>query len=493
MGESERERWLEAGWTRVVTVVVALLVVWSGEILLAIIGSGPATKVDVVAAISAVVVSLAMLAAVSGRRLSRVQWVRVGFVYMLVLVVIAAVGRYEAAPVVGRGWAAVTILIVVFPVMFPASPQAAAAFGAASLVVDVGVAHAFGQLPDEVTLVLGRYHGFLMGTLLSVALSYIVQRLGHKELEARSLGSYTLVEKLGEGGMGEVWRANHALLKRGAAVKLISPERVRDERSREAYRQRFEREVQSASRLRSPYTVEIFDFGQREDGVLWFAMELLDGLDLVELTFQNRPLPIERVIFILQHVCHSLEEAHEHGLVHRDIKPNNVIVGRMGAEYDFVKVLDFGLVKTEGSTEEEAKLTRQGATPGTPGFMSPEQILTPKKVDARADVYGVGCLAYFMITGRLVFEADDWERVKTMHVKEPVVPPSRRTEFDVPGEMDGVILKCLEKDPKRRYQTIAEVAEALGEIPTEENWTRARARQAWEGYEFRGGDWTLAD
>ncbi len=487
----ERERWLEAGWTRVVTVVVSLLVVWSGEFLVALVGGGRLTKIDFVVGIAAAVVSLAMLAAVSGRKLSRRHWVVVGFTYMLSLMLLAAIGRYDVTPVVGRGWAPVTILIVVFPVMFPATPWTAALFGLSSLVVDVIVARLSQQLPGDLSILIGRYHGFLLGTLLSVALAYIVHRLGQTELEAKSLGSYTLVEKLGEGGMGEVWRARHAFLKRGAAVKLISPKRIRDSHSREAYRQRFEREVQSISRLRSPYTVEIFDYGQREDGVLWYAMELVDGVDLVELTFRNRPLPVERAIFILQQVCYSLQEAHEHGLVHRDVKPNNVMVGRMGVEYDFVKVLDFGLVKTQ--REEDLTVTHQGATPGTPGFMAPEQILTPTRVDARADVYGVGCLAYFMVTGRLVFEADDWERVKSMHVHEPVSPPSSRTEFDVPAEMDALILKCLAKAPDHRYQTIAEVAQALGEVPTEESWTRQRARSAWEAHPFKSGDWTQTD
>jgi serine/threonine-protein kinase len=165
----------------------------------------------------------------------------------------------------------------------------------------------------------------------------------------------------------------------------------------------------------------------------------------------------------------------------------------MGAEYDFVKVLDFGLVKTQRASEEDVTLTRQGATPGTPGFMAPEQILTPSEVDTRADVYGLGCLAYFMVTARLVFEADDWERVKMMHVKESVVMPSMRTEFDVPAEMDSVIMKCLEKVPADRYQTIAEVAEALGEVPTAQPWTRARAREAWEKHEFAESDWTQPD
>jgi serine/threonine-protein kinase len=376
--------------------------------------------------------------------------------------------------------------------MFPASPRAAVLFGVSSLFIDVGVAALWGTLPDAFGTFAGTYHGFLTGALLSVAVAYLGHRLGQTELTSANLGSYALVEKLGEGGMGEVWRADHALLKRGAAVKLIHPKRLRDPEARAAYRARFELEVQSASRLRSPYTVEIFDYGEREDGVLWFAMELVDGVDMVRLVFDKQPLQTERVVHLLRQVCCSLQEAHEHGLVHRDIKPNNVMVGRTGAEYDFVTVLDFGLVKTVRGREDQS-LMRQGATPGTPGFMAPEQISTPTKVDARADVYGVGCLAYFLVSGRLVFEDDDWDRVKMAHVEDPVVPPSERTELHVPKEMDAVIVKCLEKDPADRYQTAEELAEALGTIPVPAPWTRARAKNAWANHPFRDEDWSLAD
>jgi len=300
----------------------------------------------------------------------------------LVLVAAAAVGRHEGE-MVARGWPGGAILVILFPVMFPAPGRAALAFGLAGWAADIAVAFHYGRTPADFGGWVGLYHGYLMGTIFSVALAYLQRRIGQTEITSSNLGSYNLVEKLGEGGMGEVWRADHTLLKRGAAVKLIHPKRARDPKSAVAYRKRFEREVQSASRLRSPYTVEIFDYGEREDGVLWFAMELIDGLDMVELTFRNRPLHIERIVHLLSQVCHSLEEAHEHGLVHRDIKPNNVMVGRMGAEYDFVKVLDFGLVKLE-ETKEDVKLTRAGATPGTPGFMAPEQIMTRRSHCSRS-------------------------------------------------------------------------------------------------------------
>jgi len=489
--EVKRETWLEGGWARVVTVVLVLFVVWTGELLLAVFGGAELSTVDSLAALFALVASLGLLAAVSKRKLPRNQWVMIGFAYMLFLVAAAAVGRHEGE-MVARGWPGGAILVILFPVMFPAPGRAALAFGLAGWAADIAVAFHYGRTPADFGGWVGLYHGYLMGTIFSVALAYLQRRIGQTEITSSNLGSYNLVEKLGEGGMGEVWRADHTLLKRGAAVKLIHPKRARDPKSAVAYRKRFEREVQSASRLRSPYTVEIFDYGEREDGVLWFAMELIDGLDMVELTFRNRPLHIERIVHLLSQVCHSLEEAHEHGLVHRDIKPNNVMVGRMGAEYDFVKVLDFGLVKLE-ETKEDVKLTRAGATPGTPGFMAPEQIMTPSEVDPRADIYSVGCLAYFLVTGRLVFEADDWERVKMAHVKNPVVPPSDRTDFDVPAEMDAVIMKCLEKDPDDRFQTIGKLAEALAAVPVEEPWTRARAKKEWTLHKFKSSDWTLSD
>ncbi len=488
MGErATKETWLEGGWARAVTVVGVLFVVWSGEIILSTVGTGTLSLVDVVAALGALIASLGLLASVNRKRLSRAQWQWIGFAYMLLLVAATAVSRHEGEPAV-RGWPGGALMVLLYPVMFPATRRFSFAFGVVAIVIDIIAAAAMGRIPTAFAGWVGLYHAHLMATVFAVAIAYLTQRIGQTELTSSSLGSYELLEKLGEGGMGEVWRAKHALLARGAAVKLIHPKRRRDPKSEEAYRRRFDREAQAASGLSSPHTVEVYEYGQREDGVLFFAMELIDGLDMVEVVFRQRPLPPERVAHLLRQVCYSLEEAHDHGLVHRDIKPNNVMVARAGAEHDFVKVLDFGLVK-EQESKEDLKLTRDGATPGTPGFMAPEQIMAPSTVDLRADIYGVGCLAYFLVSARLVFESDDWDKVKMSHVSDPVVLPSDRTEMAIHPELEAVIMKCLAKDVKDRYQSARALGDALGAIEFEEPWTRDRARAEWQGHDFKSLDW----
>jgi serine/threonine-protein kinase len=293
------------------------------------------------------------------------------------------------------------------------------------------------------------------------------------------LGSYKLIDRLGEGGMGEVWRAEHRLLGRPAAVKLIRPEVIGREESQETLERRFEREARVTAALRSPHTVTIYDFGATSDGAFYYAMELLDGLDLERLVTRFGPQSPERVIHFLLQTCDSLSEAHAKGLIHRDIKPQNIFASRLGLNYDFVKVLDFGLVKTPTPLGgSHLRLTLDGTTTGTPAFMSPEMSLG-NPVDARSDIYSLGCVAYRMLTGEQVFQRDTSMAVLLAHIQEDPVPPSQRTELEIPPELDRVILACLEKDPAKRPQTAQELARMLTACPLPRPWDSARAERWW--------------
>jgi serine/threonine-protein kinase len=305
--------------------------------------------------------------------------------------------------------------------------------------------------------------------------------LGTEVRRARELGSYRLEEKLGEGGMGEVWRARHRMLARPAAIKLIRPSVAGNAGagvSEEAVR-RFEREAQVIARLRSPHTVELFDFGRAEDGAFYYVMELLDGLDADSLLRRFGPTPPERAIYLLRQVCHSLSEAHSCGLVHRDIKPANIFLCRYGEEYDFVKVLDFGIVGAVRDAADPSPVhTREDAVRGTPAFIAPEQAMGTD-VDGRADIYATGCVAYWLLTGQFVFTAETPMGLLLQHAHTPPTPPSARTEMPIPRALDDLVLSCLAKDPTNRPQSAKELSLRLSEVEGASSWTQDRAREWW--------------
>jgi serine/threonine-protein kinase len=336
------------------------------------------------------------------------------------------------------------------------------------------------------------FFGLVFPYMLVVCMAYVgarvVYSLGAQVKRARELGAYSHEEKLGEGGMGEVWRARHRMLARPAAIKLIRPAAAGDGRagaSEEAIR-RFEREAQVISRLRSPHTVELFDFGRADDGGFYYVMELLDGLDTDMLVRRFGPVPPDRAICLLRQVCHSLSEAQSCGLVHRDVKPANVFVCHYGEEYDFVKVLDFGIVRRlRESADSSDTRTQDSAIPGTPAFISPEQALGTD-VDARADIYATGCLAYWLLTGQLVFSAPTTIGMLVKHAESPPTPPSSRTDQPIPPELDALILSCLAKNPDDRPQTARELSQRLAAIEGASAWTQERAAAWWAAHAPEG-------
>lgn len=317
---------------------------------------------------------------------------------------------------------------------------------------------------------------------VAVVISHVVTRLGQQVTEAREMGSYRLVTLLGKGGMGEVWRARHRMLARDAAIKLIHPDMLSRSSGSNAriVRRRFEQEAKATAALRSPHTVELYDFGVTREGVFYYVMELLDGIDLETLVKKYGPQPPARVISILRQVCRSLDDAHRNGLVHRDIKPTNIFLCRLGNEYDFAKVLDFGLVKV--TDENETRLTGEGATTGTPAYMAPEMALGTSELDGRTDLYAVGCVAYWLVTGTLVFEEKGAAAMMLAHVRKDPVPPSKRGGLTVPASLDRVIMMCLAKEPSERPASAEVLARLLEGCDGAGGWSPEDAERWWRSH-----------
>jgi eukaryotic-like serine/threonine-protein kinase len=308
----------------------------------------------------------------------------------------------------------------------------------------------------------------------SVYGSYRFSNLQQEAFDARQIGSYTLREKLGSGGMGEVYLAEHQMLKRPCALKLIKPDKADDPQAVA----RFETEVQATARLTHLNTVEIFDYGHTADGTFYYVMEYLPGLNLQDLVQRYGPLPPERVVYLLRQVCSALREAHRVGLIHRDIKPGNIFAAERGGVYDVAKLLDFGLVKSMAPRMESLKLTMDGSLMGSPLYAAPEMAFGDGHADARTDIYSLGATAYFLLTGQPVFQGENALRVLYAHANEPPKRPSAHVP-NLPDDLESIILKCLEKEPSRRYADVIQLETALERCQLLEPWTPERAARWW--------------
>ncbi len=313
----------------------------------------------------------------------------------------------------------------------------------------------------------------LISSALAIFSAYVLNGLRHDLHQARRLGQYQLGEKLGEGGMGEVYLAEHELLKRPCALKMIKP----GVNTNPIALARFEREVQSAAMLSHPNTIEIFDYGHTHDGTFYYVMEYLPGLTVSDLVRQAGPMPPGRVIYIMKQVCGALAEAHRYGLVHRDLKPANILVAILGGKCDFAKVLDFGLVKLT-ATPDAPQLTADYTVSGTPQYMSPEQATATAGVDGRADIYSLGAILYFMLTGRPPFEGTNPTELLIAHARDPVVPPSHHRP-EIPADLEAVVLRCLAKQPGDRYPDARALAAALAACASAGDWSDEKADQWW--------------
>jgi serine/threonine-protein kinase len=382
----------------------------------------------------------------------------------------------DAVTLVSVSW--LCVWIVIFPVFVPASPRWALVAGLVSastwpLGYLAGVA--IGNPPAPLHVVaLNSLDGYVAAAVAMFATGVI---RGLQEL-----GCYRLVERLDHGGMGEIWRARHRMLQRPVAVKLIRPDvlGVKNPVEAAALVARFQREAEATAALHSAHTIALHDFGVTPEGTFYYVMELLEGLDLETLVRRFGPVPPERAIHLLIQACDSLAEAHAAGLVHRDVKPANMLTCRFGLKWDFVKVLDFGLVKTAWTMGDDERLTSEGTITGTPAFMAPEAVLGSESIDARVDLYGLGCVAYWLLTGERLFTGRTPVEVLLHHARTPPVPPSERTGRPIPPDLEALVLACLAKDPADRPPSAEWLAARLAECEAAGAWTPARAREWWE-------------
>jgi eukaryotic-like serine/threonine-protein kinase len=384
-----------------------------------------------------------------------------------------------------RGVSAVGIWICLCGMLIPNTPLVSL-FSALASVSLWCVAHfvsceVYGYTPLPVNRILAWMAPLVMCSAWVFVFNKQIFMMQIRQQQSEEMGAYRLDYRIGHGGMGEVWRASHHMLARNAAIKLIRSDVLIQQTGRQAdvLRKRFEREARATASLQCPHTVALYDFGVTQDGSFYYVMELLNGMDLQTLVDRFGPFPAARVVSVLRQVCLSLEEAHRAGLIHRDIKPKNIFLCRLGLDFDFTKVLDFGLVKNTDRGKDASVMTVEGATTGTPAYMPPEMALGRADIDGRADIYALGCVAYFMLTGGLVFTETSPTAMALAHVQKPVVPPSQRAELGVPKELDALVIACLAKEPGDRPRSAQELNRLLDELSLTETWTRNHAAEWW--------------
>jgi eukaryotic-like serine/threonine-protein kinase len=387
-----------------------------------------------------------------------------------------------AVPGIHLSW--ITNLILVHSMIAPTTTRRMLAASLVAASMDpfaVWLAHLRGVPTPSIVQTMLLFLPNYTAAFVAVIPGKILHHIGRRLREAQEMGSYQLIELLGQGGMGEVWRARHRLLARNAAIKIVRPEMLGTGNTADGQLilRRFEREAQATAALSSPHTIRVFDYGMTDEGTFYYVMELLSGRDLESLVREFGPVPASRAVFLLRQVCHSLADAHARGLVHRDVKPANIFACRLGLEYDFVKVLDFGLVKFNTRGGGQTLMTLDHTTSGTPAYMAPEVILGEANVDRRADVYAVGCVAYYLLTGQLVFDGDTPMKMMLQHVQAEPIPPSQRTELPIPRELDEMVMACLQKDPNKRPQNAEELFQ-IANRQTCDGWNHRTAKSWWE-------------
>jgi hypothetical protein len=444
-------------------------------------------------ALGSIAVALLVVAIVSAAGIAPRTKIAVGLAFEVLGSIGIAAAEYHSvvAPIQyaggegGYGLSWVGPWVLLFSVVVPTPPRitmpaAVMSVAAVPLIYAAGVAFGSNVARHPLQFFLELVVPYLVILLMVYVGSRVVYGLGAAVREAREMGSYRLIEPLGKGGMGEVWRAQHRLLARPAAIKLIRPERLGVSRDQSWLMiRRFEREAQATALMRSPHTLELYDFGVAADRTFYYVMELLDGFDLDELVERFGPVPPERAVHFIRQICDSLGEAHAAGLIHRDIKPANVYTCRYGRKVDFIKVLDFGLVRHVGVEHGSDKLTAEHTAGGTPAYMSPEQAVADEELDARSDLYSVGCVAYWLLTGTAVFKGRTPMETMMMHVHTAPEPPSSRIG-SIPSALEAVVLACLDKDPDRRPQSADELAARLAHAMPGREWSPERAHGWWD-------------
>jgi hypothetical protein len=439
--------------------------------------------------------SLVVLVLSTGSRVKPRTLVSIGLVYQVVVSWCLAVGSYwgafyqiPASYLTGDrvGMSPVVVWFMSYTVLVPARPRSAivALLGSAAAIPTIyGLNMHYGVAPwlpqsDFVILFVLPY---LLTAVMAYVMAQVIFSLGKDVRRAREIGSYKLRRVIGRGGMGEVWRADHAMLARSAAIKLIQPELLADRSDRvDSAVARFEREAQITASLQSPHTVALYDFGRSADGTLYYVMELLDGVDLQTLVEEHGPLSPARVVHVLRQVCSSLAEAHSHGLIHRDIKPANILLCHRACEHDVVKVLDFGLAKYHAADEpQDSEVTHANVIVGTPAYLAPEVALGNVVPDGRADLYALGCVAYWLLTGRPVFDADTAMGMAVAHIDHEPSPPSTHLDTPLPEELEAIVLRCLAKGRDDRPADAGALASQLGPLAIADPWSEDQAAAWW--------------
>jgi serine/threonine-protein kinase len=434
---------------------------------------------------AAALISLSMALAARKEGIRRSTMMDLAFTYQVLFCGIISLAeaintRQVGDSVWGVSW--VCVAMVVFPAALPYRrfPMIlAAVMSALSGPVMYVIASPIQQKPMNLSDALSMYIPNFITLGIAIATILYVSTWARRLERARQMGSYRLVSQIGVGGMGEVWKAEHESLARPAAIKLIHTGQHGTNPRGANLESRFYREAQATAALTSAHTVTVYDYGTTRDGNQYYVMELLEGITLQDAVSRYGPMLSERVTHMLIQICHSLAEAHESRLIHRDIKPANVFLCQKGKEYDFVKVLDFGLVKPR--EDQHTQLTLGSEVLGTPAYAAPESV-KGNTYDERSDIYSLGCVAYFLLSGQALFNSDNPIDLIFKHVNEEPVPIKERAALPVHAGLSSLVMRCIEKDPVARPQHCDELLKALEEIATDIPWTRQSARDWWQRY-----------
>ena len=465
------------------TIAVAISLVLIGA---SIPGFPADTPVETCIATLVLLTCAAAFIAARSMKISREQLLDSGLAFQwIVCTAIAALDATTRTPIAVPSLTSLilNVFLVAIPLALPSPPSKlvpvcvlCAATHPLTLLLATPIGRSIQLLPEIALATLPTIMFAALGVFAGTSLYRARMALS----KARELGRYELVELLGRGGLGEVWRARHRMLARPAAIKLVRPETLgnTEASAMENLISQFERETKITSSLSSPHTIEIYDFGVTKEGSLCYVMEHLDGLDLKTLVSDYGPLSPSRAIYLLRQMCLSLAEAHQAGLIHRDIKPANIYVTRKGVQHDFIKVLDFGLAPQVDPGGASGSPGNGGSILGTPAYMAPE-VASGKRADARADIYSLGCVAYWLLTGREIFESENLSEVIAHQIQTKPEPPSRRTSNPIPKDLELVILTCLQKKPEDRFGSAQALSRKLAECEVRPVWTPGQATKWW--------------
>ena len=468
------------GYVALLTAGVSLVFAVVMRLVAAHLGQPPYADVVLFGEVASIVASLGMFGLTRRAGLDPAEVLDRALVFEVAMGFLFAM-EFHCLPVgtgaLPKGWSSVAVWLMAFPLLVPSTRGktalatiATALMDPLGLLVAIGLGH---QPAPGADAAVAMFLPTAIACVIGIVGSRIVFALTAEAGRAQELGSYRLVSPLGHGGMGEVWRAEHRMLARDAAIKLV---RAGSDLSGRELMARFEREARVTAGLRSPHTVQLYDFGRSDDGAFYYVMELLEGFTLDEMIRRFGPLSPGLVVHVMRQVCHSLAEAHAAGLVHRDVKPGNIILGRYGGDPDFVKVLDFGLVKTLAASG--ADLTQTGLLAGTPAYMPPEMALG-RAVDARTDLYALGAVGYTLLTGLPVFERSTALETIHDHASTPPIPPSRRVATPIPKELERILMDCLAKEPDERPESARALDARLAALVLPEPWNRDEADRWW--------------